>query len=83
MGFHYGVFIESKVFELLVVKGDSVLHIVERSRGVSQAILLVKVNVAWLLGTIESLLQGDTPKDFMKSSKFRTKPLSQKGAPIS
>jgi hypothetical protein len=41
--------------------------------GVSEAVLLVKVSVAWLLGTMESLLQGDVPKDFMKSSKVGNK----------
>lgn len=29
--------------------------------------------MAWLLGTMESLLQGDMPKDFMKSSEVGNK----------
>jgi hypothetical protein len=69
MGYSSTFFIESKVFELSVVKGYSVLSIVESSRGVSRAVLLGKVSVAWLLGIIESLLQGAALKDFVKSSR--------------
>lgn len=33
-------------------------RIVEKSRGVSQAVYMGKVGVAWLLATVEAVIQG-------------------------
>jgi hypothetical protein len=47
-------FFESQNFELPVEEGFSVL----RSRGVSRAVHLRKVSLAWLLDTVEALILG-------------------------
>lgn len=61
------------MFELSVEEGISVLRIVERSRGVSRAVHLEKVSVAWLLATVEALILGEGLKEFPKSSRVGNK----------
>jgi len=46
--------LKAKIFELPVEEGFSVL----RSRGVSRAVHLRKVSLAWLLDTVEALILG-------------------------
>jgi hypothetical protein len=58
MGYSSSFFVEAMVFELLAVDWSFVLRIVERSGGVSRAVLLGKVSVGWLLGIVEALLWG-------------------------
>lgn len=52
MGFFSWFCVESKVFQLSVVKGTSCLCHVERSRGVVRA-------VVWLLAMVEKLVKGE------------------------
>jgi hypothetical protein len=45
------------MFELSAVEGSSVLHFVERCKGVSWIVILGKVSVEWLMDTVVALLQ--------------------------
>lgn len=47
------------------MEGSSILRIVERSTGVSQAIPMGKVSMTWFAGTVESLLKGAGWQEFM------------------
>lgn len=49
-------FEEAKMFVLSAKEGCSVLRIIEESRGVSRAVHLGNVSVAWLLETMEALI---------------------------
>jgi hypothetical protein len=69
---------EAKMFELSVEEGFSELRIVERSKGVSWAIHLGKVSVAWLLKTMKALLLGGGLKKFVKSQRGNIAFIAQK-----
>lgn len=58
-----------KAFEFFVVERGSVLHLVERSCGVSRAILLGKLGVVWLLHSVEELVHRTKVTEFFKSTK--------------
>jgi shikimate kinase len=76
MGFSSWFYVEVKTFEFLVSEGGSILHLVERSRRVSRAILLGKLTVVWLSNSVEELVRrikviyifkllGDGNKEFI------------------
>jgi hypothetical protein len=48
MGYISLFYIESKVFELLVLEGVSFLRLVERRHGLSCVMLLGKFSIPWL-----------------------------------
>lgn len=62
MGFSSWFYVEAKVFKLLVEEGRSILRFLRRSGGISRAVLLGKVSVAWLVATVEALAQGEGPR---------------------
>jgi hypothetical protein len=59
MGYVSYFFAETKTVELLIEAGYLGLCIIKRSRGVSQAVVLGKSSVVWLLATVEVVLKGD------------------------
>jgi hypothetical protein len=59
--------------EFVCVEGVSVLRVYERSRGLVQSISMGKVTVSWLLDTVRALLQVDSSKEFVKSSRVGVK----------
>jgi hypothetical protein len=69
MGYSSMLCVESKVFDFPAVVGSSVLQILEKCMGVSQAVFLVEISMVWLVGTMESLLQGYGLMDFVKTSR--------------
>ena len=52
-------FAETKTVELSIEAGYMGLYIIERSRGVSQVLVLGKSSMVWLLATVEVVLKGD------------------------
>ena len=69
MGYSSMLCVESKVFAFPAAVGSSVLQIVEKCMGISRAVFSVKISVVWLVGTMESLLQGYGLMDFVKTSR--------------
>jgi hypothetical protein len=70
MGYLSRFFIESKHFELSASDGSFVLCIVKRSKGVSWVVVLGKVSVEWLLGSLEALLSGEGKDEFVNLPKL-------------
>jgi hypothetical protein len=54
--------------------GSSVLRILERIGGNVRSIHLGRVSVAWLLATVEALVQENEMKDFQRTSKLGSQP---------
>lgn len=69
MGFLSWFYVSAKAFEPLVVEGCSVPCLVERSCGVTWAILLCKLGVVLLLNLIEELVRRIEVAEFFKSSR--------------
>jgi hypothetical protein len=57
MDFLSWFFVESKVFELLIPAGGSVLLLVERRHGLSRVMLVGKYSVAWQKKVVEKLVR--------------------------
>lgn len=67
MGHSSCLFVEAKVFDISLEEGLTVLHITKRSRAISRAVFLRKVNMEWLSATMEVLIQGEGQREFVKS----------------
>jgi hypothetical protein len=64
MGLSRQCCIESKLFELVVEGGFSILRIIERSKGIVRSINLGKANISWLLASIDDLVLEEWAKVF-------------------
>jgi hypothetical protein len=78
MGFNDGFFEvvihrSQGLLELSVVEGCSVLHFVERSKGVFLVVYMGKLTMEWLLANVEALVRGEAPKEFIKSHRFSSR----------
>jgi hypothetical protein len=57
-------YVESKTFEMLIKGGNSGLRIVERGKRKQDSIFLQREEIAWLVGTVEGVLDVDTSEVF-------------------
>lgn len=71
MGFTSCSYVEIKAFELLVKEGTSVLRFVERSKGSPERCFWA--NSVWLLATVEAMVNGESLKEFVRSSRVGSK----------
>lgn len=69
MGCSNHLFVKAKTFVFSAEEGCLVLSFVKRSRGVSHAVHLGKVSVAWLSETVKALIRGGGLREFVKSWK--------------
>jgi hypothetical protein len=69
MGNSMWCFIKSKAFELVVDGASMVLRILGQSQGIVCSICLGKVSVAWMVSTVEAMIQEEGTKDFTETSK--------------